>query len=173
MDTSNDIEKRFRSLIHRHEWLLWLLCYRYAQGYYSRARELYQEVLCAVWCRLQQLEADADTLRERQWLRLQARNVMSHRHRQRQLIVPLDERLGNSLVDEEAEQQRRNNELLDELAAHLSDEDRQLVRLYRDGFRPDEMAQILSISTEAVYQRLHRTVQRMKTIHEQINSRKI
>ena len=161
------IRQRYHDLITRHRRLLWVLCFRYAFGHDDHARDLYQETLTAMWCHLPHLADDATLDAERRWIKTQARSTAAHyRRSQGPPTVPLHD----NLVDEADEEMRHMQESLDELAAFLPDSDRQIVRLYCDGFRLNEIAKILSLSSDAVYQRMHRAVQRMKEANEQLHN---
>lgn len=170
----NHMDERYIDMMYRHRRFLWYRCLRHAYGDDALARELYQMTLHAVWAHLPKLAADATADQERRWLKAQARSVASHHRRRKRLAtVPLDNALADTLADHDAAQRRRDSELLDELSAFLPDDDRRLLRLYRDGFVPDEIAQILSISRDTVYQRLHRAVQQMKSVNNKLNKRQI
>ena len=161
-----DLYDRYRTLMLRHQGMLWMRCLRHTFGNEERARDLYQEVLMEVWQHLERLAPEATADQERRWLKTQARSVIAHHARRRSLdTVPLTE--AAHLADDDY--RKRERELLAELTALLPDDDRQLVRLYCDGFSYDEIAHKLKIGRDTVYQRMHRAVVRMKEINKQIN----
>ena len=163
-----DIYDRYRTLMLRHQGMVWLRCLRHSLGNSDRARDLYQDVMLNVWERLEHLSPEATTDEERRWLKTQTRSVIAHHARRRSLdTVPLAEAAG--VADDREEDRRRSRERLAELTARLPDDDRRLVQLYCDGFSYDEIAQKLHTSRDAVYQRMHRAVSRMKEIGIQYN----
>ena len=52
----------------------------------------------------------------------------------------------------------QQKEEIEHLMAFLTADDQRLVRLYLDGYHADEIAAIMSLSRDAVYQRLHRAI---------------
>lgn len=156
---------KVQALLHRHRHMIWWQCLRHARGNIDRGRDLMQEVV-AVLCRCAgQLQSDATSRAERLWVRNITRNVLSKLARRAE---PPTVHMANDrdCPDDDVDLQRR--ELVDELAAHLNDTDRQLLQLYLDGFSNSEIALILGLKEAAVRQRMHRLVAKMRTIYEKL-----
>jgi RNA polymerase sigma factor (sigma-70 family) len=138
-----------------------------ARGDEFRASDFAQEVWAAVWVSLDQLQADADTPACRHWMRQTTRSVLSHLHQHAELPTePLDASL--DIADDTTARNQR--EQLEEMMAVLKRDDRQLIQLLLDGFKPHEAAQVLDISLTAFYQRYHRAIKLMREAHDKENT---
>lgn len=152
-------------MLLRHRHFIWWLCLRHALGEVAYGGDLVQEVFAVLSRCHPQLPPDASPRVERAWLRTATRNVLNHLSRRPVVpTVPLTTKHDHA----EDDGYRRRHELVDELAAYLDDDEHQLLQLHLDGFSNDEIAIILGIKTDAVRQRMHRIVGKMRATYEKL-----
>lgn len=152
----------FDELLERHRRMVWALCWKSAHGNYERCRDLVQEVSIALWRHFGQLRPDATLQEERAWVRWQTRSVLDFQRRmQRPTPLPLTPGMADlQAADDILEQQ----EELEELMSTLNDDERRMLRLQLEGYRADEIAEAMGLKRDAVYQRLHRVVGKMRRV---------
>ena len=117
-DSNKTRYTEFDALVERHQGLIRSLCWRDAGGDAGVCADLMQEVLMQLWRQRHRLRAGVSRGEEREWVRLQTRNVLQH-HRRHPLppVVSLDEaaQVAVDAVDHRAE--------LEALAAGLSEQE--------------------------------------------------
>ena len=152
----------FDELLKRHRPMVWRMCWISAHGNYERCRDLVQEVSIALWRHFGQLRPDATLQDERAWVRWQTRSVLDFQRRmQRPTPLPLTSGMADlQAADDILEQQ----EELEELMSTLNDDERRMLRLQLEGYRADEIAEAMGLKRDAVYQRLHRVVGKMRRV---------
>ncbi|MBO4586306.1 MAG: sigma-70 family RNA polymerase sigma factor [Bacteroidales bacterium] len=152
----------FNELLKRHRPMVWRMCWISAHGNYERCRDLVQEVSIALWRHFDQLRPDATLQEERAWVRWQTRSVLDFQRRmQRPAPLPLTPGMADmQAADDILEQQ----EELEELMSTLNDDERRMLRLQLEGYRADEIAEAMGLKRDAVYQRLHRVVGKMRRV---------
>ena len=152
----------FDELLKRHRPMVWRMCWISAHGNYERCRDLVQEVSIALWRHFGQLRRDATLHEERAWVRWQTRSVLDFQRRmQRPTPLPLTPGMADlQAADDILEQQ----EELEELMSTLNDDERRMLRLQLEGYRADEIAEAMGLKRDAVYQRLHRVVGKMRRV---------
>lgn len=152
----------FNELLKRHRPMVWRMCWISAHGNYERCRDLVQEVSIALWRHFGQLRPDATLQEERAWVRWQTRSVLDFQRRmQRPTPLPLTPGMADlQAADDILEQQ----EELEELMSTLNDDERRMLRLQLEGYRADEIAEAMGLKRDAVYQRLHRVVGKMRRV---------
>lgn len=159
-----DPHREYTALLMRHRDLLWHLCWHHAHGDRDRCLDLLQEVSIALWENIGKLRGDASPRQERAWVKWQARSVFYQIGRQQKTqLLPLNEALaddGHTPGSENEEMQRR--ETIDDLLATLSPNEQRMIRLYLQGYNGDEIGQQMGISRNNYYQRMHRTIQKMR-----------
>ena len=133
-----------------------------AHGNYERCRDLVQEVSIALWRHFGQLRPDATLQEERAWVRWQTRSVLDFQRRmQRPTPLPLTPGMADLQVADDILEQ---HEELEELMSTLNDDERRMLRLQLEGYRADEIAEAMGLKRDAVYQRLHRVVGKMRRV---------
>lgn len=152
----------FDELLKRHRPMVWRMCWISARGNYERCRDLVQEVSIALWRHFGQLRPDATLQEERAWVRWQTRSVLDFQRRmQRPTPLPLTPGMADlQAADDILEQQ----EELEELMSTLNDDERRMLQLQLEGYRADEIAEAMGLKRDAVYQRLHRVVGKMRRV---------
>lgn len=152
----------FDELLKRHRPMVWRMCWISARGNYERCRDLVQEVSIALWRHFGQLRPDATLQEERAWVRWQTRSVLDFQRRmQRPTPLPLTPGMADlQAADDILEQQ----EELEELMSTLNDDERRMLQLQLEGYRADEIAEAMGLKRDAVYQRLHRAVVKMRRV---------
>lgn len=152
----------FDELLKRHRPMVWRMCWISAHGNYERCRDLVQEVSIALWRHFGQLRSDATLQEERAWVRWQTRSALDFQRRmQRPTPLPLTPGMADlQAADDILEQQ----EELEELMSTLNDDERRMLRLQLEGYRADEIAEAMGLSRDAVYQRFHRAVVKMRRV---------
>lgn len=148
-------QQSYTDLLLRHRSLVWSLCWTRAHGDYERCRDLVQEVSLSLWEHYGRLRPNATLLQERAWVLWHTRTVLDHLHRRPSpTLVPLSAEIPDRRDDEDG--------CLDSLLDALSAEDRRLVSMRLEGYDADEIGQALGIKRNAVYQRLHRIIERLR-----------
>ena len=151
-----DRQSRYTELLHRHLPMVWRMCWVRARGDYERCRDLVQEVSIALWLHLDVLRTGISDKEERAWVRWQTRTTLDHMHRsQRPPMLALTEAMVDTIPDGDS---AAAVEDIEHLMAVLSSEEQQLVRMHIEGYRADEIATILGLRRDAVYQRMHRAL---------------
>ena len=152
----------FDELLKRHRPMVWRMCWISAHGNYERCRDLVQEVSIALWRHFGQLRPDATLQEERAWVRWQTRSVLDFQRRmQRPTPLPLTPGMADLQVADDILEQ---HEELEELMSTLNDDERRMLRLQLEGYRADEIAEAMGLKRDAVYQRLHRVVGKMRRV---------
>ena len=149
----------FNRLLRTYAALIWSMCRDASHGDAERCRDLFQDVSVRLWLRIGKLRKDAKPHEEKAWVEWQTRHVLSHSRNPRELEYVLPELADD---DDAAEAERRA--LVADLMAHLQPEDRQLVQMHLEGYSADEIAERMSLRRDAVYQRMHRIVARMRRL---------
>ncbi|MBQ8703306.1 MAG: sigma-70 family RNA polymerase sigma factor [Bacteroidales bacterium] len=150
-----DLQATYTALLCRHRQLVWTLCWARARGDRERCRDLVQDVSLSLWEHFGKLRPEASPFEERAWVAWHTRTVLDHLHRRPSpTLVPLPDNLSAS--------EDHDRETLDELLESLTDTDRQLVQLRLEGYNADEIAEQTGLRRDAVYQRLHRIIERLR-----------
>ena len=152
----------YTALLMRHRTMLWRMCRVHALGDRARCCDFLQEVSIALWLNFDKLRPDATPHQERAWVRWQARSVFDHIKRRHQLPTePITDALSDNLSDEDP---LCRMELLDDLLSALEPDEQRMMQLYLKGYHADEIGKHMGLSRNAVYQRMHRAVQKMRRV---------
>ena len=152
----------YTALLLRHRTQVWRMCWLRASGNWDRCCDLLQEVSIALWLNFDKLRPDATPGEERAWVRWQARSVFDSQRRHKTLhTVPIDDTMADALA---ASDSSATDETIDEVLAVLGPDERRMVRLRLDGYCADEIADLLGMGRDAVYQRMHRAVVKMRRV---------
>lgn len=153
-------ETLFTSLLIRHHSMLWRMCWRRSDRDTECCKDLMQEVAIDIWKNLDKLRSDATSSQERAWVGWRARSVFFRIGRSAQLPTePLTDDITNAT---DADESRRLAEILEDCMSSLSDGDRQMMQLYLDGYNAEEIGRQIGVSRDAVYQRMHRAINKMR-----------
>ena len=150
-----DRNNAYNELLERYRPMVWRLCWRHARGDWDRCNDLVQEVSIALWEHFGQLRPDTTTQEQRAWVRWQARSVLDLQRRKQHLVTePFTDAMTETLVDEP----ESDKEKVAEVMELLTPEEQRLVRLQLCGYNAAEVAQIMHLTRDAVYQRMHRII---------------
>lgn len=151
-----DSQSEYTELLRRHLTMIWGMCWVSVKGNYERCRDLVQDVSIALWLRFDRLRPDASAQEERAWVRWWTRSVIDfERRRQRLSPLPLTDEMANTIA---SENQQKQQEFLEYIMASLSPDEQRLLQLRMEGYKADEIASILGLNRDAVYQRMHRAI---------------
>ena len=115
-----------------------------------------------MWLHFDTLRPDATPGEERSWVYWQCRSSLDL---QRRLQGPLQQPLTALVVETlAADDSSQEKEEIEHLMAVLSPDDQRLVRLHLEGYRAEEIAETLGLTRDAVYQRWHRALQKMRSV---------
>ena len=154
-----DRETLFTSLLSRHRPMLWRMCWRRSGRDTECCKDLMQEVSIDLWNHLDKLRPEASPQQERAWVGWRARSTFFRIGRsKRPPTEPLTDHIANSLKDDS----QSHANIIDSYIASLSDNDQQLMQLYLEGYNADEIGQKIGTSRDAVYQRMHRAIKKMR-----------
>ena len=149
----------FNKLLHSYSTLIWSMCKSASHNDYERCRDLFQDVSVRLWLHIGELRQDAKPHEEKAWVEWQTRHVLSHSRKPRELEYELPE-----LPDDEEAAEAERRALVADLMAQLQEEDRKLLQMRLEGYSAEEIAQATGLKRDAVYQRLHRIVARMRKL---------
>lgn len=157
-----DRQSAYTKLLRRHRLMVWRMCWMSAKGNWARCNDLVQEVSIAMWLHFDTLRVDATPGEERSWVYWQCRSSLDLQRRlQGPLQQPLTALMVETLASDDSVQEK---EEIEHLMAALSPDDQRLVRLHLEGYRADEIAETLGLTRDAVYQRWHRALQKMRSV---------
>lgn len=152
----------YTAMLGRHRSVIWAMCWAHARGRWDDCCDLVQEVSIALWENYGKLRPSVSFKEERAWVRWQARSVFDQIQRRRQVeTTPLTDRLADTLVDEDSRQVKED---MEELMASLSPDEQRLVRLQMEGYNADEIASVMGLKRDAVYQRMHRIIVKARRV---------
>ena len=152
----------YTELLQRHRKMVWGLCWKQAHGHYERCCDLVQEVSVALWLHFDDLRPDASPREERAWVRWWTRSVLDlQRRKERPSLLPLTAMVADTVA---ADDLLMHKEEMEHLMAALSPAEQELVRLHIEGYRSEEIAETMGLSRDAVYQRFHRAVVKMRRV---------
>lgn len=151
-----DRQSAYTELLERYRPLVWRMCWFRARGNWDRCNDLVQEVSIALWLHFDALRPDATPAEKRAWIYWQCRSTLDLQRRlQKPSMQPLTALLEETVA---AEDTRHMQEEIEELMAALSPEEQRLVGLYLEGYKTREIADLMNLSHDTVYQRMHRAV---------------
>lgn len=146
----------FLELIDDHRALIDRICRSFAHSAEDR-KDLRQDVIMSLWKGWKNYTPSAKSVT---WVWRVATNtsISWYRHHIKQSeSVPLDGiDIPESVADKEL------SELLETMMARLSHQDQRLLRLYIDGWRQDEIAELMGISQTNVQTRIFRIKEKMR-----------
>ena len=154
-----DNNEIFNTTLSTYSTLIWSMCRNAACGDSELCRDLFQEVSIRLWLHISELDMNAKPYQQKAWVEWQVRHVLSHSRKPREMEHNMPELPDN---DAAAEAERRT--LVADLMAQLQDGDRQLMQMRLEGYSADEIANTMGIKRDAVYQRIHRIVARLRKI---------
>lgn len=158
-----DISQRYLDLLHDYGKQIRRYCISHGDTAYE-AQELMQEVMTNLWRRLPSVDADSSPRQLNRWLqRVMHTTFLDYlrRHLLRPRTVPLNDADGLGLG------QDYDAELLDALLQHLDDEERCMMERYLAGYNATEISAEHHRSPDAVRQRIHRIILKLRTIYRQ------
>lgn len=144
-------------LLRTYGGIIWSMCRSASHDDYERCRDLFQDVSVRLWLHIGDLRPDAKPHEEKAWVEWQTRHVLSHSRKPLGMEHQLPEMPDD---DTAAENERRT--LVADLMAQLQAEDRQLMQMRLEGYSANEIAERMGLRRDAVYQRIHRIVARMR-----------
>lgn len=160
--TMTERQTAYTALLMRHRDMLWRMCWSRAGGDRDRCQDLLQEVSLALWENYDKLRPHSAAGQERAWVRWQARSVFYQLGRRKTPdMSPLSDALSDTLA---ADDDRRRDEMIDDLLATLGPDEQRMVRLYLEGYRGDEIGSAMGVSRDTVYQRMRRLTQKLKNV---------
>ena len=168
-DPQNERYRRFDDVTHRHRKLIRLMCWRRASGSDELCADLVQECYMAIWNHLGTMRTDGNEWYEAGGVMWQCRSALEHwRRRHKRALRLFDGMADETLADNLASEQ---SELIEELAADLSDTERRILGLILMGYTPAEIGPMLGIRPVSVTRQRSRIVRKMRQTYE-TNQRK-
>ena len=157
-----DRHSTYTALLLRHRTQMWRMCWLRAHGNWDRCCDLLQEASIALWLNMDKLRADATAAEENAWVRWQVRSLFEHMGRRKQpQVEPLTAVMAESVA---ADDRRHIEEEMDEVMAALNPDEQRMLRLQLEGYRSDEIAAIMGLNRDAVYQRMHRAMAKVRSV---------
>ena len=152
-------EREFIEIIKTHEPIIYKACYLFAHRNPEVVRDLYQEVVCALWQSRWRFRGESSIAT---WVyRVSVNTVVNYhkKHSKEISTAPLSDHLSDTLPNTD------DQELVDhlyELITQLPAKEQKLVYLYLEGLSPLEIAQTIGISYNNVRVKLHRIKQKLR-----------
>lgn len=157
-----DRHRAYTELLKRHRATVWRLCLARSRGDMERCRDLMQEVCIALWMHFDQLRPDAEPHEERAWVCWQCRSTLDLLRRKEHIsLQPLPDGAEETL---RADNPADSMETVEELMSPLNADERQVVTMRLEGYNADEIAGIMGIGRNAVYQRVYRALAKMRSV---------
>ena len=155
-----DAQRAYTELLRRHRKMIWRMCWLRSRGDYERCRDLVQEVSIAIWLHFNQLHPEASLHEERSWVRWLTRTTLDHLHRnQRPPMLALTEAMVETIGNTD-----NPSEDVESILSTLTVDERKMMQLHLDGYRADEIAEVLGLSRNVVYQRMHRVRRKISKV---------
>lgn len=149
-------------MLRHHRATVWRLCLQHSHGDIERCRDMMQEVCIALWLHFDQLRPDASLQEERSWVCWQCRSALDLLRRKEHLpLQRLPEGAEESLPTDDSATRRED---VDELLSAVNDDERCVIQLRLDGYDADEIADVMGVGRNAVYQRIHRAISKMRRL---------
>lgn len=138
------------------------MCWVRSGGNRELCRDLVQEVSIALWLHFKDLIPEASRGEERAWVYWVTRTAINHQLRKPSIETML-------LTPDQADclsdgASMHDKEDIDDLLASLSPDEQRMMRLRMEGYKTDEIASILELNRDTVYQRMHRAVVKVRQI---------
>lgn len=150
-------EASYTDMLRRHRQMLWRMCIRRARGNRDTCLDLVQEVSLSLWEHYGDMRQGTSLFEERAWVFWHARTVLDHLHRRHRVPTqPIDASIANTIPASDCSAN------IDDLVSFLDPDERNLVRMRIEGYNAAEIAGAIGISRDAVYQRLHRIITKLK-----------
>lgn len=164
-------QERFLMLVEENRKILYKVANAYCWEAAERA-DLVQEMVLQLWRAFDRYD---DTRRFSTWMYRVALNVAisyvrreSRRWRHR---TPAGESILEGVAASESLVDQQDQQLLHEVIAGLNEMDRALVILHLDGYRYDEIGEVLGISASNAGTRLNRIKERLRREHAGVENR--
>lgn len=155
-----DRQNAYTTLVMRHRDMLWRMCWRRSGGDPDHCQDMMQEVYIALWEKFDNLRPNTSPGQERAWVKWQARSVLFQMGRRKALpTVSITDSLADNVADENT---LARKELIDDLLSVLNPVEQRTMQLYLSGYKGDEIGELTGVSRDAVYQRMHRAVIKMR-----------
>ena len=150
-------EESYTDMLRRHRSLVWRMCMRRARGNRDVCLDLVQDVSVSLWEHYGDFRQGVSLFEERAWVFWHTRTVLDHLHRRHTVPTqPIDAVIANTITASDG------IDNLDDLVGFLNPDDRTLVRMRVEGYNAAEIAAAMDISRDAVYQRMHRIIIKLK-----------
>lgn len=151
-------QEEFMAMLERCEAALFKVCLIYTDRQPENVRDLYQEIVCALWQAWPRFRGESA---EATWVYRVAINTAVTQLRRRRRHVPIV-RLTDAMVAQLTERADEGlTERLYKLIDSLGMADRSLIMLYLDGVPSRDVAAITGLSEEAVRKRVERIKQKL------------
>lgn len=118
-----------------------------------------QEVYLTLWLHYDQLNPKANEWQQRAWVWLTTRSVLIDLYRKQ---APETVTLDSFSEEQNTDTSMNYYEHIDNLMDKLNDEERRLMQMRLDGYDANEIAQVLGIERNAVYQRVNRIIYKLR-----------
>lgn len=159
----DEVNSEFLEMLDQSQRTLFQVCLHFTDRQPDNIRDLYQEIVCALWESWPDFRHDCST---DTWVHRIALNVaitQVRRHARQPRFVPLDDWMYDTIAEEIDKAPPDYFSLVSE----LEPDDRALLYLRLDHHSLQDIADTLSITESAVKQRLYRLRQRINTLKQQ------
>lgn len=153
-----DKEQRFVALIKEHERLILKVCAMYSRCNWGEAQDLYQEAVCALWRSFDSFRGESKCST---WIYAVTRYTMvnlTRRHQTDIRTASLEEVDANTISEADDQMLDELREALDQ----LEPEERDMFVMWMEGFKNEEIAQVMGLKAGTVAVRLTRLKMRLR-----------
>lgn len=150
----------YAEMLHAFRAHILSFCYRHGRDA-TDADQLLVAISNAMLNGIASLRADSSPKERNRWLHRLMHHAYADHRRAHPPVVPLDHALDIAVESD------TDAELIESLLQHLDPDERAFLQERLAGYTPAEQSAMHRISRDAVYQRYHRIVQKLKNIYIQ------
>lgn len=156
-------EAEFLQMLRRSRCILYRVCYAFTDRQPSSVDDLYQEIVCNLWCGWKHFRGESD---EKTWVYRVALNtadteLRKRRRRERIEFIPLDPDFCDICVEDSSQHKKELFDLID----LLPDDEKKIIFLYLERYSHAEIANIVGTTEDAVKQHIYRIKKKLVTIN--------
>lgn len=154
-----DILTLYAELLHDYRQQILTFCWSHS-NHLAEADMLLVDVTNAILRNVDTLHTDSSPRQRSRWLQRVMRHAYADYRKKNPRTAPLANAESIAVESDEEAQ------LVEALLEHLTPDERSFLEERLHGYTPDEQAAMHHLSRDAVYQRHHRIIQKLKTIYD-------
>ena len=169
IDRMNKIQV-FEQLLAEYDSTIKRRCFLWSNGDEERGRDAYQEVLQVIWKQLNDECVSVDGFKGRLWVINQTRRALQACRGKYVKGHPITDLHINTLAEANADE-RSATETINELKEYLGHDEKMLLKYIEEGYENKDIAILMNVTPNAINQRKHWLIIRMREIYNQLYKR--